>query len=151
MRAFMLWSAADCCTKISWTENQNNELKGAKEESKSGNNNIDTWFKTLPRGWFVSVKIFPARCNISLWVYPPNILPASNGFICRLVTAILPISIIDACLEFCCAFCFKFQIIQGVFFVLFLQLVLQLAGLHRAWRKVTTFGLPLITLRHARN
>lgn len=48
--------------------------------------------------------------------------------------------------------CFFLQLSdQSFFFFFFPTLVLQLAGLHGAWRKVTTFGLPLITLRHARN
>lgn len=50
-------------------------------------------------------------------------------------------------LEFCCASSFNFQI--SLFFSP--HLCCSWFGLHRAWRKVTTFGLPLITLRHARN
>lgn len=65
------------------------------------------------------VKILNSRCNISFQVKPPKILskkqpPKVSSVDC--VTAVLLVLIIDACLEFCCASFFKFQIIHGGFF-----------------------------------
>lgn len=45
---------------------------------------------------------FPSRSNILFQRAVRQ--PASEGFFCRFVTAISPVLIIDACLEFSCAF-----------------------------------------------